>query len=126
MIQFTFWPSIGQELRYYNDDIGLAVRGALNETGVSMVYTSIILFFGFSVFDSSQFGGTQALGLLVSLTMLVAMFANLILLPSFLMTFEKWMVTKTFQEPLFEILNEEDDIELDELDFSKSSDPTKE
>jgi predicted RND superfamily exporter protein len=121
-----FLAKYRQELRYYNDDIGLAVRGALNETGVSMVYTSIILFFGFSVFDSSQFGGTQALGLLVSLTMLVAMFANLILLPSFLMTFEKWMVTKTFQEPLFEILNEEDDIELDELDFSKSSDPTKE
>ena len=121
-----FLAKYRQELRLYNDDIGLAVRGALNETGVSMVYTSIILFFGFSVFDSSQFGGTQALGLLVSLTMLVAMFANLILLPSFLMTFEKWMITKTFQEPLFELLNEEDDIELDELDFSKPSENIEE
>jgi Na+/pantothenate symporter len=93
------------------------VNSALQETGVSMVYTSIILFFGFSVFDSSQFGGTKALGLLVSLTMLVAMFANLILLPSFLMTLEKWMVTKSFQEPLFQILDEEEDIELDDLDF---------
>ena len=121
-----FLAKYRQELRLYNDDIGLAVRGALNETGVSMVYTSIILFFGFSVFDSSQFGGTQALGLLVSLTMLVAMFANLILLPSFLMTFEKWMITKTFQEPLFELLNEEDDIELDELDFRKPSENIEE
>ena len=121
-----FLAKYRQELRHYKNDIGLAVRGALNETGVSMVYTSIILFFGFSVFDSSQFGGTQALGLLVSLTMLVAMFANLILLPSFLMTFEKWMVTKTFQEPLFELLNEEEDIELDELDFKKPSETLEE
>ena len=116
-----FLAKYRQELRTHNNDIGLSVRSALNETGVSMVYTSIILFFGFSVFDSSQFGGTQALGLLVSLTMLVAMFSNLILLPSFLMTFEKWMITKTFQEPLFEILDEEEDIELDNLDFKQTS-----
>ena len=112
-----FLAKYRQELKYHKNDIGRSVNSALQETGVSMVYTSIILFFGFSVFDSSQFGGTKALGLLVSLTMLVAMFANLTLLPSFLMTLEKWMVTKSFQEPLFQILDEEEDIELDDLDF---------
>ncbi|MDC1202696.1 RND family transporter, partial [Salibacteraceae bacterium] len=96
----------------------------LKETGVSMVYTSIIIFFGFSVFDSSQFGGTQALGLLVSLTLLVAMFANLILLPSFLMSFERRMVTKAFREPLFTIMDEEEDIELDHLDFDQTNNQT--
>lgn len=106
-----------QELKHSPDDIGLSVRKALSETGVSMVYTSIILFFGFSVFDSSQFGGTQALGVLVSLTLLVAMFANLVLLPSFLMSFERAMITKSFREPFFHLLDEDEDLELDELDF---------
>ncbi|MEZ4721590.1 MAG: efflux RND transporter permease subunit, partial [Flavobacteriales bacterium] len=109
-----------QELKHHRNDIGEAVRSALKETGVSMVYTSIILFFGFSVFDSSQFGGTQALGLLVSLTLLIAMFANLILLPSFLMSFERRMITKSFEEPYFTILDEEEDLELDNLDFDES------
>jgi len=113
-----------QELKHYGNDIGSAVRSALKETGVSMVYTSIIIFFGFSVFDSSQFGGTQALGLLVSLTLLVAMFANLILLPSFLMSFERRMVTKAFREPLFTIMDEEEDIELDHLDFDQTNNQT--
>jgi predicted RND superfamily exporter protein len=51
-----------------------------------MAYTSIVLFFGFSVFAASEFGGTVALGTLVSLTLLSAMFTNLILLPALLMT----------------------------------------
>lgn len=113
-----------QELKMTGNDIGKSVRLSLKETGVSMVYTSIILFFGFSVFDLSQFGGTQALGLLVSLTLLVAMFSNLILLPSFLMSFERRMITKSFQEPLLTILDEEEDIELDSLDFEDSTKET--
>jgi hypothetical protein len=106
-----------QELRLTGNDIGRSVHLALKETGVSMVYTSIILFFGFGVFASSDFGGTQALGILVSLTLLVAMFANLILLPSILMSFEKAMLTRWFQEPLLTLLDEEEDLELDDLDF---------
>jgi len=110
-----------QELRLTHNDIGESVRLALKETGVSMVYTSIILFFGFSVFATSDFGGTQALGVLVSLTLLVAMFANLILLPSFLMSMEKAMLTRWFQEPYFTLLDEEEDLELDDLDFNVQS-----
>lgn len=112
-----FLAKYRQELRNTGNDIGASVRKALADTGVSMVYTSIILFFGFSVFDLSQFGGTQALGVLVSLTLMVAMFANLILLPSFLLSFEKNMLTKSFNEPFLTILDEEDDIDVDELDF---------
>lgn len=115
-----FLAKYRQELKITRNDIGKSVKKALAETGVSMVYTSIILFFGFSVFDSSQFGGTQALGLLVSLTLLIAMFANLILLPSFLLSFERRMITKSFQEPFLTILDEEDDIEIDELDFDQT------
>lgn len=110
-----------QELRLTRNDIGRSVRLALKETGVSMVYTSIILFFGFGVFASSDFGGTQALGILVSLTLMVAMFANLILLPSFLMSFEKAMLTRWFQEPFMTLLDEEEDLELDDLDFREET-----
>ena len=112
-----------QELRFTNNDIGLSVQLALKETGVSMVYTSIILFFGFGVFAYSDFGGTQALGILVSLTLMVAMFANLILLPSFLMSFEKAMLTRWFKEPFLTLLDEEEDIELDDLDFDQEENP---
>lgn len=113
-----------QELRLTNNDIGLSVQLALKETGVSMVYTSIILFFGFGVFAYSDFGGTQALGILVSLTLMVAMFANLILLPSFLMSFEKAMLTRWFKEPFLTLLDEEEDLELDDLDFRQEEDNT--
>jgi uncharacterized protein len=113
-----------QELRLTNFDIGRSVKLALKETGVSMVYTSIILFFGFGVFAFSDFGGTRALGILVSLTLMVAMFANLILLPSFLMTLEKGMLTRWFQEPLLTLLDEEEDLELDDLDFKNRENET--
>ncbi|MCX7650475.1 MAG: MMPL family transporter [Flavobacteriales bacterium] len=63
-----------------------AVVIALRETGLSMAYTSIILFFGFSVFIWSDFGGTKALGMLVSFTLLSAMITNLFLLPALLMS----------------------------------------
>ena len=103
-----------QELNAGNT-IRTSVLLALREAGVSMMYTSIVLFCGFSLFMFSDFGGTQALGLLVSFTLLVAMFTNLIILPSLLLTFERIMTTKSFQEPLLDIFDEEQDIDLDEL-----------
>lgn len=104
-----------QELLHNAENIGVSVRKALLETGVSMIYTSIILFFGFSVFDASEFGGTRAMGILVSISLLTAMLANLILLPSFLLTLERSLVTKSFKEPYFHLLDEEEDIDLDQL-----------
>jgi predicted RND superfamily exporter protein len=94
---------------------GACVVNALKETGLSMFYTSIILFCGFNMFSLSQFGGTQALGMLVSLTLIVAMVTNLVLLPSILLSLQRWLNTKSFQEPYFQFLEEEEDIELGDL-----------
>jgi len=94
---------------------GDCVINALKESGLSMFYTSIILFCGFNMFSLSQFGGTQALGMLVSLTLIVAMVTNLVLLPSILLSLQRWLNTKSFEEPYFQFLDEDEDIELDAL-----------
>jgi len=78
-----------QELIANNWKIRKSVFSSLRETGISMFYTSVVLFFGFSVFMTSSYGGTIALGGLVSTTLLFAMLANLILLPSLLISLEK-------------------------------------
>lgn len=82
-----FLAKFKQELKLNKNDISRSVYAALRETGISMFYTSIILFFGFSIFMASSYGGTQALGILVSITLLVAMLCNLVLLPSLLLKF---------------------------------------
>jgi len=73
-----------------------AVRITISETGVSMVYTALILFFGFGMFMLSGFGGTRALGILISLTLLVAYCTNLVLLPAFLLSLEKRIAGRSF------------------------------
>ncbi len=95
-----FLAKYRQELKVYNGAIRQSVISALRETGISMMYTSVVLFFGFGIFVASEFGGTIALGLLVSFTLLVAMFANLILLPSLLLSLEKLITTKAFRDNL--------------------------
>ncbi|MCS6822438.1 MAG: MMPL family transporter [Microscillaceae bacterium] len=62
---------------------------SLKETGHSMIYTSLVLFAGFFIFVSSQFGGTVALGVLTSTTLLVAMLTNLVVLPILLIFLDK-------------------------------------
>ena len=110
-----------QELRLHGHNIRLSVIKAIHEAGLSMMYTSVVLFCGFSLFVFSDFGGTQALGLLVSFTLLVAMFTNLIILPSMLLSFERTMTTRGFEEPLLDIMDEEGDIDLDELQVEGST-----
>lgn len=120
-----FLAKYRQELKSQEWDIKGSVINALRETGVSMFYTSIILFFGFSMFGASDFGGIVALGILVSVTLLVAMLANLVLLPSLLLSLEKSITTKAFEkEPLLEILDEEEDIELEDLVVKPNDNPT--
>jgi predicted RND superfamily exporter protein len=114
-----FLAKYRQELKANNWHIRIAVINALRETGVSMFYTSIVLFFGFSIFIASEFGGTVALGLLVSVTLLFAMMANLLLLPSLLLSLERIITTRSFREPLIDILDEEVDIELEALTIRK-------
>ena len=82
-----------QELISSQWEINSSVYKALRETGISLFYSGIVLFFGFSVFLLSNFGGTQALGGLVYITLLMAMLANLILLPSLLISFKKSLKT---------------------------------
>jgi len=70
-------------------NIPKTVMSSLQEAGVSMIYTSLILFCGFFIFVFSKFGGTVNLGLLTSITLLVALFNNLLLLPALILLFEK-------------------------------------
>jgi predicted RND superfamily exporter protein len=103
-----FLAKYRQELKANNWRIKQSVYAALRETGVSMFYTSIVLFFGFLVFTISSFGGTIALGGLVSVALLFAMVSNLLLLPSLLLSLEKKIANKkTFKEPTLDILTNE-------------------
>ena len=105
-----FLAKYRQELTASKWHIEKSVYAALRETGVSMFYTSIVLFFGFSVFVISNFGGTVALGALVSATLLFAMLANLILLPSLLISLERSISNKTvLKKPQIDILPKEED-----------------
>ncbi|WP_347839505.1 efflux RND transporter permease subunit [uncultured Draconibacterium sp.] len=112
-----FLAKYRQELNMTNWDIRKSVVLALKETGVSMLYTSVVLFFGFGIFTISNFGGTQAMGILVSLTLLVAVTSNLVLLPSLLSGLERITTTEAFKEPLLHIYDEEEDIELEDLEI---------
>ena len=104
-----FLAKYRQELIANNWQIRRSVYAALRETGVSMFYTSIVLFFGFLVFTVSSFGGTIALGGLVSITLLLAMVSNLLLLPSLLLTFEDKIANKeVLKEPSIKIIPQEE------------------
>jgi predicted RND superfamily exporter protein len=100
-----FLAKYRQELMANKWRIKKSVYGALKETGVSMFYTSIVLFFGFLTFTFSSFGGTVALGALVSATLLFAMAANLLLLPSMLLSLERSIANeRTFKKPAIPLI----------------------
>jgi len=102
--------------------ISKAVTLTIHETGVSMIYTAIILFAGFFIFSASAFGGTSSWGKLISVTLLMSMISNLVLLPAFLVSMERRLNAKAIlQEPLFEIHDEEEDIDHDELEVQKKA-----
>ena len=101
-----FLAKYRQELIANGWKINNAIFSALRETGISMFYTSVVLFFGFSIFLSSNFGGTQALGGLVAVTLMMAMLANLILLPSLLISLQDTISNKkVLKEPKLEIID---------------------
>lgn len=107
-----FLAKYRQELIENDWKIKKSVFGALRETGVSMFYTSIVLFFGFSTFTISSFGGTVALGALVSATLLFAMLSNLLLLPSMLLSLERQIANKeTFKKPAIPLIEKDLDEE---------------
>jgi len=104
-----------QELKTKHWDLRQCVIMAIREAGLGMFYTSIVLFCGFSMFAFSDFGGTKALGLLVSLTLLVAMITNLVVLPTLLLTLERKITTKSFEEPYFDAYAEESELDWGNL-----------
>lgn len=84
-----FLAKYRQEILSNRFKIQPAVTESILETGKSIIYTSIVLFAGFIIFAFSDFGGTIALGLLTSTTLVISMFTNLILLPALILTFDK-------------------------------------
>jgi predicted RND superfamily exporter protein len=84
-----FLAKYRQEILSNNFFIAKAVTDSIMETGKSIMYTSVVLFAGFIIFAFSSFGGTIALGILTSVTLVISMFTNLILLPALIMTFDK-------------------------------------
>ena len=89
--------------------ISKTVSRCISETGISMIYTVVILFFGFGIFVVSGFGGTQALGVLISITLFFALLSNLLFLPSLLLSLEKRLLAKAFmEEPIVEIYDDEE------------------
>lgn len=97
-----FMAKYRHDLIQNNGKIKKSVFSALQETGVSTFYTSIVLVFGFAIFTLSSFSGTIALGGLISCTLLFAMFANLLVLPALVLTFEK---KRTKNEDVLEVKN---------------------
>lgn len=86
-ITIRFLVNYKQELQHHNNDVKNTVIQTIHSTGISIIYTSMVLIAGFIIFCFSSFGGTQALGWLTSVTLVTATFTNLILLPALLISF---------------------------------------
>ncbi|MBB3698708.1 MMPL family transporter [Flammeovirga yaeyamensis] len=117
-----FLAKYRQEIILHNYDMKRAIIMAIRETGASMLYTSIVLFCGFAIFMGSTFGATQALGLLTSVTLIVAMSTNLTLLPCLLYTFD---VNKDAMQPVIEgtdtfyFEDEDEEIDIHKINVNK-------
>ncbi|TRX09121.1 MMPL family transporter [Flavobacterium gawalongense] len=110
-----FLAQYREELKKNNWKIRKSVYATFTDAGLSMFYTSIVLFFGFSVFMLSSFGGTIALGGLISLTLLFGMLSNLMLLPALVLTLNKTLANEQeFIEPKIDIIEHTDE-EIDAL-----------
>ncbi|EMR04241.1 efflux RND transporter permease subunit [Cesiribacter andamanensis] len=115
-----FLAKYRQELFNQKFFVAKAISLSLRETGSSMIYTSIVLFFGFVIFVFSEFGGTVALGMLTSITLLLAMLTNLLLLPSLLLAFDSGKYERDQQALIehydeFYVESEDEEIDLKQL-----------
>lgn len=106
-----FLTKYRHEIKKNRLSMSQAVSLTIRETGVSMVYTALILTFGFGMFGFSSFGGTASLGILLSLTLLIAYASNLILLPCFLLTLEKSILRREILNVPIINIDEEDEEE---------------
>jgi predicted RND superfamily exporter protein len=85
-VTIRFLVNYKQELPHNNFDKKKTVIETIHSTGISIIYTSLVLIAGFVIFCFSGFDGTKALGWLTSLTLVTATFTNLVLLPSILIS----------------------------------------
>ena len=95
-----FLTKYRQELFANNFNVSKAISKSIHETGSSMIYTSTILFFGFLIFVFSQFGGTVALGKLISITLFFALITNVVLLPAIILQFDNGKYNKKIHPPV--------------------------
>lgn len=111
-----------QELFTYRFNVFKAVSIGIRETGSSMIYTSIVLFCGFVIFAFSDFGGTKAMGILTSISLLFAMVTNLTVLPSLLLSFDSGKYSSQVSSLMehydeFHMEEDDDELNLDLLDL---------
>jgi predicted RND superfamily exporter protein len=85
-ITIRFLVNYKQELSNQNADAQSVVIATIHKTGISIIYTSLVLIAGFVIFCFSGFGGTRALGWLTSLTLVLATITNLVFLPALLLS----------------------------------------
>jgi predicted RND superfamily exporter protein len=78
-----------QELLSTDFSTSKVISDTIIETGISMTHIALVLFFGFGIFTASTFGGTMILGLLLSITLIIALVSNLTLLPALLLLLDK-------------------------------------
>jgi predicted RND superfamily exporter protein len=114
-VTIRFLVNFKQELPHHNLDISATVKQTIHETGLSIIYTSMILFAGFMIFSFSEFGGTKGLGWLTSLTLVMAMITNLTILPALLLWMEKTLLKKARKKELWNALDEEEDMDISKL-----------
>jgi predicted RND superfamily exporter protein len=88
-VTIRFLINYKQELPHYNNQVSPTLIQTIKHTGISIIYTSLVLIAGFIIFCISDFGGTKALGWLTSLTLVVGTLTNLILLPVLILHFQK-------------------------------------
>lgn len=88
-ITIRFLVNYKQELPLYKDNVQQTLVQTIRHTGLSIIYTSLVLVAGFVIFCFSDFGGTKALGWLTSLTLLVGTLTNLVLLPVMILSIAK-------------------------------------
>lgn len=123
-----FLAKFKQELAFHNSNIKHSVITALRESGVSMIYTFVVLFFGFIIFTASSFGGTQAMGYLIAFTLLVALMSNLYLMPAVLLSLHKRILIKNFSQELHykQSIRENNHSEIDSYELQSYSEVQEE
>jgi len=86
-VTIRFLINYKQELPMHNGAVSPTLVQTIRHTGISIIYTSLVLIAGFIIFCFSEFGGTNALGWLTSLTLVIGTITNLVLLPVLIISF---------------------------------------